>query len=327
MAHRVTSGILRPDLTYFRAMKHIALFLMTMFGLSPVLLADWPAAEPVSPEAFAEEAREHYQSYAADGALKNFVGAHSDADRDAAYAFQEAYTQAFREAGDEVMGYKLGFTGKAAPPGAEAPVLGRLFASQQATVGKPFKLAELANPILEVELAFRFAEDVPKDAEIKTIRAAVGEVAGCIEIPNPDYQEPEAFHGLNFIAHNVVSRRFKIFDWKPLERVGELAALKAVLTRPDGRTVPFESANVLPDRPHTHFSALEFAVDELAARGHAIRAGDVVITGSMGKALAKAKDDTGDSPEDTLYVLEPGEYTVDYGAALGKYTFEVMPRG
>lgn len=270
------------------------------------------------------EAQRHYQSYVDTGALPDFANTHPEADRQSAYDFQDAFTAAFQQAGDTVVGYKLGFTGKTAPPGAEAPLLGRLMESQQVPVDQPFKLAEMANPILEVELAFQFAQDVPADAGVEQIRQAVGKVAACIEMPNPHYTQKEHFHGLNFIAHNVVSRRYKIFDWVPLEQVGDLGDLQVTLTRPDGRAVEFASAEVLPEEGQHHWSALHFAVEELAERNQRIDAGQIVITGSMGKALAAAKDDSGEEPETTLHQIEPGKYSVDYGQALGEHTFTVQ---
>jgi hypothetical protein len=44
----------------------------------------------------------------------------------------------------------------------------------------------------------------------------------------------------------------------------------------------------------------------------------------MGKALAAAKDDSGEEPETTLHQIEPGKYSVDYGQALGEHTFTVQ---
>jgi 2-keto-4-pentenoate hydratase len=280
-------------------------------------------ATPALGQDDSEEAARHYAAYRDEGVLLDFVGAHEGATRADALAFQQAFTAEFLADGDEVVGYKLGFTGKAAPPGAEPPLAGRLFASQRVEAGAAFKLSELANPILEVELAFRFKSDVPAGADAETIRQSVEAVAGCIEIPNPAYQEKAAFHGLNFIAHNVVSRRFMVFDWVPLEEAGDVNELVALLTRPDGRQVVFNSSNVLPEREGHHWAALAFAVEELERVGGQIQAGHIVITGSMGYALSGATDDTGEEPEETLHIMTPGQYAIDFGSRLGRHVFEV----
>ncbi len=276
---------------------------------------------------YAETAVAHHESREEAGILPDFAMAHPEADRAEAYRFQEAFTQAFVDGGDAVIGYKLGFTGKAAPPGAEAPLLGRLLASQRLPDDAPIHLSELDNPILEVELAFRFDQDVSSNASPDQIREAVGAVAACIELPDPHYLEQSHFHGLNFIAHNVVARKFMLFDWKPLDEVGDLGALEPVLTRPDGRNVIFASGNVLPETGRHHWAALEFAVEELAryAGGMEIKAGDIIITGSMGYALSLETDDSGDAPEDTIHLIMPGTYSVDYGPVLGTHDFTLEP--
>jgi hypothetical protein len=87
--------------------------------------------------------------------------------------------------------------------------------------------------------------------------------------------------------------------------------------------VQFASSEVLPEQGQHHWSALNFAVEELAARDQQIKAGEIVITGSMGKALAAAKNDSGAKPEETLHEIMPGEYHVNYGEALGQHSFEV----
>ena len=69
-----------------------------------------------------------------------------------------------------------------------------------------FSYRNLGNPIVEIELAFRFKKDLELGADMETIIAAIESVAGAVEVPNPNYQKPEHFNGLNFIAHSVVSK-------------------------------------------------------------------------------------------------------------------------
>jgi len=265
------------------------------------------------------EAAGHYMVYKEEGALPNFLEEYPDATREQAYDFQEAFSAAFVADGDRRLGHKLGFTGAQGPPGAEAPLLGSLFVSQLAPQGEAFALSDFHNPILEVEIAFRFHHDVPMDADAGAIMAAVEDVAGCIEIPDLAYTEPEALHGLNFIAHNVLAKKLMLFDWVPISEVEDLDAIEATLTRPDGVEVAFAATEVLPDAGDHLESALVFAVEELARQGRQIRAGDVVITGCMGKALRLPKEE--EAPGS--HAILPGEYQVDFGPALGSYQFEL----
>jgi len=272
-----------------------------------------PAAEPD----YHEEAVQHYDHYQTEGSFLNFVGAHPDADHTEAYRFQEAFSDAHLANNDEPLGYKLGFTGGQNPPGADAPLLGSLFDSQLVAPGQALALADFHNPILEVELAFRFSKAVSKAATIEEIRAAVESVAGCIEIPDLAYEDPDAIHGLNFIAHNVLAKRLVLFDWVPLAETGDLNALEVILTKPDGTEVLFDPKKVLPDSKTHLWDALKFAVEELARRDKTIEAGDIVITGCMGRALRlpEAGKNAGE------YAILPGEYQVDFGETLGSHTF------
>lgn len=270
---------------------------------------------------FREQSITHYQHYRDADTLMNFIGAHPEATRGDAYDFQSAFSAAFVADGDEQLGYKLGFTGGQAPPGTDAPLVGSLFESQRVAAPYEIPLTEFRNPILEVELAFKFSRDVPKDAGIEEIRASVEAVAGAIEIPDVAYNQADAIHGLNFIAHNVLAKRLILFDWVPLEAAGDLNALVATLTKPDGSKIEYPATAVLPEKSDHLWAALAFAVKELAQeRDLQIEAGDVVITGCMGRALRWPK--TGETPGE--YSIVPGQYEVDFGEALGEYQFTLL---
>lgn len=272
---------------------------------------------------YEKEAVRHYAAYKATGVLPDFsMLTETRPTRDDAYVFQEYYAKAFLADGDRLIGYKLGFTGKAAPPGAAPPLLGRIFESQLVDDSRAFFLSELGNPIVEIELAFRFKKDLELGADKETIIAAIDSVAGAVEVPNPNYKKPEHFNGLNFIAHSVVSKRLLLGEWTSFSETLALNELEVALTKPDGEQIFFKSQNVLPHDNRHHYAAIQYAVNELGSRNQGIRAGDILITGSMGYALSGARDDTGKAVAGTYQMIQ-GDYAVDFGPDLGALDFTV----
>ena len=101
---------------------------------------------------YEKEAARHYASYKATGILPDFsMLTETRPTRDDAYVFQEYYAKAFLADGDLLLGYKLGFTSKAATPGAAAPLLGRIFESPMVDDSRASFLSLLAHTLVEIE--------------------------------------------------------------------------------------------------------------------------------------------------------------------------------
>lgn len=242
--------------------------------------------------------------------------------RDDAYVFQEYYAKAFLADGDRLIGYKLGFKVRRHHPGRRHHYWGASLSLNWWMIRGHFSYRNLGNPIVEIELAFRFKKDLELGADMETIIAAIESVAGAVEVPNPNYQKPKHFNGLNFIAHSVVSKCLFLGEWSSFSETLALNELEVALTKPDGKQIFFKSQNVLPHDNRHHYAAIQYAVNELGSRNQGIRAGDILITGSMGYALSGARDDTGKAVTGTYQMIQR-DYAVNFGPKLGGLNFSV----
>ena len=99
---------------------------------------------------------------------------------DDAYDFQESFVERFE---DELVGYKLGLTwGKGL--NATEPVYGRLFSSMLRENNDSIYLSDFVKPMLELEIAYIFGDDVSYPVTLENLQAAVDKVAPAVELPD-----------------------------------------------------------------------------------------------------------------------------------------------
>ena len=246
-------------------------------------------------QAYLEEADLFAERYLSGGAFPLLSARDDFASEADAYTFQDAYVDALVARGEEIVGYKLGFTGPSNPLGAPGPVLGRILASQMHEDGASVGLGDtFTNGNVGFEVAFIMGQDVSAPMSAAALRAAVAEVAPAMEFPDFAFEDPDNLSYLDLIAANTVSRTFVLGERVPLSELGvELDDIK-IEGRLDGETI---ITAVGSDAVGGQFNALEFLADGLSARGQSLRAGDIVVTGALG----------GDAP------LQVGTYEGDFG--------------
>lgn len=235
-----------------------------------------------------------------------FTRAYPNATEVMAYEFQEDYVHALLAEGEQLSGYKLGFTGlEPRPFGAPSPIYGRLFKSLEFTNGDTVVIDEtFAAGAQGVELAIRFSQDAlfqTSDFPLsdETILSLIDAVAPAFE--NPDLAFSGEFNYLDIIAQNTGSRFYVLGDFVPVDHLsGSIDDIPVTVTK-DGEVMLEGSAS---DALGSQLNAVEFLLQQLAQEGIPVREGEIVATGSLGGDLG----------------LEPGTFVGDFGE-VGQVSF------
>jgi len=226
----------------------------------------------------ADQLREAAESGVPCDPVRKILG--TETDIDAGYAVQDHNTEASIAAGRRVSGRKIGITAKAVMEqiGVDQPDFGTLFADMEYGDGIPIEPGRLLQPRVEAEVALVLEHDLDKGTHTfnDIIRATA-------------YALPSI---------EIVDSRVADWDIRIVDTVADNAScgLYVVGGRPiplsqiDLRTVPMtmsingvEATSGIGSACLGHpLNAARWLADTLSARGIPLRAGDVVMTGSLG---------------------------------------------
>jgi 2-keto-4-pentenoate hydratase len=222
----------------------------------------------------------HYvrDAHAARARYQNLPEAIAPASVAEAYAAQEALASLWADRLGPVAGLKIATTTKIMQQlmGIDHPCGGMIFATRIHQAPAKLVKADYVNVRLECELAVRIARDLPGRPEPYTreeVRAAIGEVMAAFELIEDRNADYKATRALSLIADNAWNGGIVIGPGKPLPAALELNGIPGILQR-NGR----EEASGRTDDP---LGALAWLANLAAERGRPIRAGMVVITGSV----------------------------------------------
>lgn len=209
-----------------------------------------------------------------------------------------------RQALDQVLqgrapdGYKAGLTSLASQQiyGANEPIAAILLPGsgiKRSEDGYHVNLREYRQPVAEVEIGYRVAETIRSPLpDVKALRAVIAEVLPIIELPDLAHSGSDKFQPLDLIATNAGAKHY-IAGSSRASSVTDPNALAITLYR-DGEALTQGTAfDVVGDQWQT----LLWLVNRTIANGWAIEPGQVLITGTLGKAVP----------------LERGLYVADYG--------------
>jgi 2-keto-4-pentenoate hydratase len=202
------------------------------------------------------------------------------ADLAAAYGVQGRFVQLMGEAAGAVAGYKIGLTSARMQKmcGIDQPVAGVIFITRVMTSGVTLQARRYHHVGLEFEVGVRLGRDLPRDQAPFTreqVAKAVDGVCAAVEVVddrNADYATLEA---LSLIADN---------SWNAGAVLGALSASWENLEAASG--VVWVNGQEI-DRGYGRdvlghpFVPLTWLANHLAEAGGGLRAGDVVLTGSL----------------------------------------------
>jgi 2-keto-4-pentenoate hydratase len=196
------------------------------------------------------------------------------------------------EDGARPLGWKLGLGTPAAMEklGTSAPLVG--FLTDRSVVDGECSIGGWGKPTAEPEVAIHLAADVPGGAGAEEAAAAIGRLGAAVEIVDiGDASDVEEVLAGDIFHRHVV-----------LGPTGEVQRAEVRLGSADVEAV--EDPYALTGDPAT---VVAHVAGHLAAFGETLRAGEVIIAGSIVAAIAVA-------PGDTLrYRLEPaGELSVRF---------------
>jgi 2-keto-4-pentenoate hydratase len=201
-----------------------------------------------------------------------------DLSLDDAYAIQAAVTATRVGRGEQVVGWKLGYTSMAmrAQMGIDAPNFGPLTDAMIVPGGACVSTA-LIQPRVEPEIGLRFGTPLERDVAVEDVLAAVDEALACLEVVDSvfaDYRfriEDNTADGSS-AAQVVVGPRI---DSDALEQV-------AVALWHNDRHVADATGAAASGHPA---AGVVWLVAQLAARGTRLEAGQIVITGGLTAAV------------------------------------------
>lgn len=212
--------------------------------------------------------------------FRPFAAANGIVSLDDSYAVQERYVSLLKPRCGAPVGYKIGLTSQRmqAMCGIGHPIGGVVLADRLHRSGVRLATADYGRMGLEFEIAVRMASDLPVGGPAWTpenIAAHVAGVCPAIEIVDDraaDYAELDV---LSLVADNswnggVVLSEFRS-DWPALDAVSGVVSRNGVeLDRAHGR-----------DALGHPFAPLAWLANALAAKGQSLRAGEIVMTGSL----------------------------------------------
>ena len=194
------------------------------------------------------------------------------------------------DAGEHPLGWKLGMGVPAAMEklGTEAPLVGYLLESARVESGATVDVSGWSNPKLEPEIAVHLGADVPGGTLRQDAEAAIAGVGVAIELVDLDADESDPE---NILAADIYQRHVLL---GPLQEGATPAGVSAAIAKGGEEAASADDATKATGDP---VELIVHVANTLAEAGETLRAGEVVICGSVVPALDVAP---GDEVEVTL---------------------------
>jgi 2-keto-4-pentenoate hydratase len=205
-----------------------------------------------------------------------------DVTLDQAYAVQRALEKALVDGGDRVVGWKAGFTNAALQEsyGVREPVLAFLLASGVFASGDAVPVSRFVSLGLEIEMAFRMKADLsgPGVTPASALSAVEGAMPAFELI---DFRLSGKPRGTDVVADGVLANAI-VLGGPPTPVTGLDLAVEGMVYEENGRRVATAAAAEVLDNP---LNSLAWLANTLGKLGGKLRAGDVVMTGSISKVF------------------------------------------
>ena len=273
-------------------LKQVILLFYLLFWVSPA------AAE----ENFSQQLLQAFQSQQA---IPHYSQFNQTASEGSAYQVQLQYVQA-RQNNDAIAGYKAGLTSVTGQKKfkVSGALSGVLFSSGHLTNLKQVKLSTAGKLMLETELGFILAKPITQPInDLPTLQQRVESVAAVIELPDIGFQHPQQISGTDLIAANVSAHQFIIGQTLDINAINNINLLTTHLQHEGQPIYDGKATDALGDQ----WQALLWLVNQLISQGHQLAAGEILITGALGKMVP----------------AQLGRYQADFGR-LGQIEFTVV---
>jgi 2-keto-4-pentenoate hydratase len=206
-----------------------------------------------------------------------------------AYGVQDRLREALLARGERVAGWKAGFTSISLQETYQVsePVCAFLLASGVLTSGATISAERFVKPAVEAEVGFVMKHDLagPGVTAARALLAVEGAVPALELI---DFRYSGKAVGTDVVADGVYAKAIVIGGaLTPL--TGLDLALEGLVYEQNGTLVATATAAEVLGTP---LNSLAWIANHLGARGLALRAGDVVMSGSVSKVLQPKSGDT-----------------------------------
>ena len=216
-------------------------------------------------------------------------GAAAPATVSESYDIQDRYVALLRGENGEPVGYKVGLTSATMQAfcGIDHPIAGVVLASRVLGSGARVRRADFGRLGLEFEIAVRIKSDIPKVATAhtaETIAPHIGGVCAAIELVDDRAADYASLDVRSLVADNSWNAGIVLSDFR--SAWPDLAPLLGRASR-DGDPIGEGQGRDILGHP---FNSVAWLATHLAARGAALKAGDVVMTGSVMKTVFPEQD-------------------------------------
>ena len=203
-------------------------------------------------------------------------------DTAAAYDVQDEFVAMLRHARKaDVVGYKIGLTSTAMQTmcGIGKPVFGRILGDQVYRSGARVDLKQYIHLGLEFEIAVKLSSDlVPNGKALSTedVAACTAAICPALELVDDRHADYSTLDASSLIADNSWNAGVVLADWQPLP--SDFGVRQGRVFSPDPHNPQAETGAV--DYRHV-LASVAWLAQELAFRGSHLRAGEIVMTGSV----------------------------------------------
>jgi 2-keto-4-pentenoate hydratase len=206
-----------------------------------------------------------------------------------AYEVQDALRQALVARGARVAGWKSGFTTRAGQEafGVSEPVSAFLLAADTFASGATLPAARFVKPAVETEIAFVMRRELAGPGV--TVPQALTAVEGAMPaLELIDFRYSGKPHGTDVVADGVYANAV-VLGGALTSVAGLDLALEGLVYEQNGLVAATNAAAEVMGNP---LNSLAWLANHLGARGLGLRAGDVVMSGSVSKLLTPKAGDT-----------------------------------
>jgi 2-oxo-3-hexenedioate decarboxylase len=209
---------------------------------------------------------------------------------DDAYAVQDAIRERHLRRGARLVGYKAGLTShaKMRQMNVDTPVFGYLVDVFSLEDGGVCRTSELIHPKVEPEIAFVTKVELKgPGCHIGSVLAATDFVIPGIEVIDSRYRDFK-FDLKSVVADNTSAARF-VVGGQPMAIDGVDLRTLGIVMEKNGQPVSFGAGAAVLGHPA---AAVAMLANHLGARGEAIPAGSLILSGGITEAVAVEAGDS-----------------------------------